>query len=56
LAIWEYENIEQYQSIEEKIRMSDLHREAKKKRVEIGGLFIESHQDFLSSTAGEGSY
>jgi len=56
VAIWEYKSIEQYQNIEEKIRMSDLHQKAKKKRVELGELFIESHQDFLSSTAREGSY
>ncbi|WP_245208742.1 NUDIX hydrolase [Gottfriedia endophytica] len=36
--------------------MSDLHQEAKKKRAELGELFIESQQDFLLSTAEEGSY
>lgn len=56
LAIWEYRNIEHYESIESKIRNSELHHIAKEKRKELGDLYIESNQDFLSSTAYPGTY
>lgn len=56
LAIWEYKNIEHYQNIEDKIKNSDLHQTAKEKRKELGDLYIESNQDFLTSTASPASY
>lgn len=55
-AIWEYENIEKYEMIEEKIKQSELHQKAKKRRAEIGELFIESEQEFLTSTSPIGTY
>ncbi|WP_110935611.1 NUDIX domain-containing protein [Salipaludibacillus neizhouensis] len=56
LAIWEYRSIEHYESIENQIRNSELHKKAKEKRKEIGELYIESNQDFLSSTAYPATY
>jgi 8-oxo-dGTP diphosphatase len=56
LAIWEYRDIEHYENIEEMIKMSDLHQTAKEKRKEIGDLYIESNQDFLTSTAFPATY
>jgi len=50
MAIWEYESIEQYHNIEQKIRESELHRQAQEKRKEMGNLYIESSQEFLSTT------
>ncbi|MEQ6389343.1 NIPSNAP family protein [Bacillaceae bacterium S4-13-58] len=55
-AIWEYESMEQYESIEKQIRSSELHQKAKERRKELGELFLESSQDFLTSTAKTGSY
>lgn len=50
VAIWEYENMEQYEQIEQMIRKSELHQLAKEKQQEIGELYLESKQDFLTST------
>ncbi|WP_327607665.1 NIPSNAP family protein [Virgibacillus tibetensis] len=50
-TLWEYKSMEQYEAIEHKIRNSDLHREAQVRRKELGNLYIESHQEFLTSTA-----
>jgi 8-oxo-dGTP diphosphatase len=49
-AIWEYESMKQYRHIEEKIRETELHKLAQQKRKELGELFIESHQEFLTPT------
>lgn len=49
-AIWEYIDLEHYHKIEENIRKDDLHYLAQEKRKELGELFLESKQDFLSST------
>jgi 8-oxo-dGTP diphosphatase len=51
LAIWEYRSIEHYESIESLIRNSELHKKSKEKIIELGKLYIESDQDFLTSTA-----
>ncbi|ALC90652.1 NUDIX hydrolase [Bacillus sp. FJAT-18017] len=51
LAIWEYKSIEQYESIESLIRNSELHKNAKEKIKELGELYMEDNQDFLTSTA-----
>lgn len=53
--IVKYKSIEHYESIEAKIRNSDLHQKAKEKRMEIGELYIESSQDFLATTASAGT-
>ncbi|MGV3465371.1 MAG: NIPSNAP family protein, partial [Heyndrickxia sp.] len=50
MAIWEYESLEQYHKIEQKIRESELHRLAQEKRKELGNLYIESSQEFLTPT------
>jgi len=55
-AIWQYESIEQYEQIEIMIRESELHLKAKEKRAQLGELFIESHQEFLTSTSPIGTY
>ncbi|QQZ09844.1 NIPSNAP family protein [Heyndrickxia vini] len=49
-AIWEYESKEQYEAIEQGIRGSELHEKAQQRRRELGNLYIESRQDFLTST------
>jgi 8-oxo-dGTP diphosphatase len=56
LAIWEYRDIEHYENIEKMIKKSDIHQTAKEKRMELGDLYIESNQDFLTSTAFPASY
>ncbi|MFS1514309.1 NUDIX domain-containing protein [Chengkuizengella sp. SCS-71B] len=56
VAIWEYRNMAHYESIEEKIRNSELHQKARKRRQELGDIYIESKQDFLTSTAYPYSY
>ncbi|MBE4909865.1 NUDIX domain-containing protein [Bacillus luteolus] len=56
LAIWEYKSIEHYEGIENLIRNSELHQKAKEKRMEIGELYIENNQDFLTSTASPATY
>jgi 8-oxo-dGTP diphosphatase len=50
MALWEYESMEQYESIEAKIRDSELHLRAKASRQELGILYLESHQEFFSPT------
>lgn len=50
MALWEYESIEQYELIEEKIRNSELHQKAKARRQELGNLYIESFQEFFTPT------
>lgn len=55
-AIWEYKNLEHYEEIEKKIRNSELHQQAKAKRQELGNLYVESSQDFLTSTAYPDTY
>jgi 8-oxo-dGTP diphosphatase len=49
-ALWEYKSFKEYQLIEEKIRSTQLHQLAKQKRKELGQLFLESSQEFLSPT------
>ncbi|UOQ43668.1 NUDIX domain-containing protein [Halobacillus salinarum] len=49
-AIWEYDSYEHYEKIMEKIRQSELHQKAQKKRNELGNLFIDSKEDFLEAT------
>jgi 8-oxo-dGTP diphosphatase len=56
VAIWEYKSMAHYESIENQIRKTDLHQKAKKKRAELGELFVESKQDFLTSTAYPATY
>lgn len=56
VAIWEYETMEHYESIESKIRDSELHQKAKKKRQELGELYLSSHQDYLTSTVNQAAY
>jgi mutator protein MutT len=56
LAIWEYKSIEHYEDMENQIKNSELHKKAKEKRKELGELYIESNQDFLSSTAYPSTY
>lgn len=56
LAIWEYRSKEHYEMIENKIRNSDLHQKAVERKKGFGDFFIESTQDFLTSTAYPASY
>lgn len=49
-AIWEYASREHYDQIERSIRQSELHQLAQQKRLEAGELYLESRQDFLTST------
>lgn len=56
LAIWEYKSIEHYEGIENQIKSSELYKKAQEKRKELGELYMECNQDFLSSTANHGTY
>jgi 8-oxo-dGTP diphosphatase len=49
-AIWEYESLQQYKSIEQKIKNSELHKLAQRQKEKLGRFFIHSHQEFLNST------
>ncbi|MFC4558210.1 NUDIX domain-containing protein [Virgibacillus kekensis] len=55
-AIWEYNSMDHYKSIEEKIRATDLHHKAFLKRQELGRLYEESSQEFLTSTSSPDTY
>ena len=55
-ATWEYESMDQYEEIEKQIRTSALHQKAKQRREELGNLFLESSQDFLTSTSEPYTY
>ncbi|MFQ3546240.1 NUDIX domain-containing protein [Halobacillus rhizosphaerae] len=50
MALWEYDSFGDYEAITNKIRQSELHEKAQKRRKELGDLFIESKEDFLEST------
>ncbi len=56
MAIWEYKNMEHYESIEQMIRNSELHRQAQEKIKSLTSLDYASHEDFLTSTAHPGTY
>ncbi|TLS38758.1 NUDIX domain-containing protein [Pseudalkalibacillus caeni] len=49
-AIWQYESYEAYKKIEEKVRQDPMNEKAQKRRKEIGDLYLESKQDFLTET------
>ncbi|MFD2372045.1 NUDIX domain-containing protein [Brevibacillus sp. GCM10020057] len=49
-AIWEYTSREHYEQIEQRIKQTRLHQLAQQKRQEAGELYLESRQDFLTST------
>lgn len=55
-AIWEYESFDHYEKIGKQIRTSNLHQKAQARRKELGKLYLESIQDFLTSTAEPYSY
>ncbi|WP_054707908.1 NUDIX domain-containing protein [Bacillus sp. JCM 19041] len=55
LAIWEYSSMEQYHQIEQQIKNSERFKRAEEKRKELGEIYIESHQDFLTTTAPDPS-
>lgn len=50
VAIWEYDSMEHYEQIERMIKQSDLHTKAMSKRKELGELYLDFTQDFLTST------
>ncbi|SES01227.1 NIPSNAP protein [Gracilibacillus ureilyticus] len=49
-ALWEYQDRRQYEEIENRIKKTELHLKAKQRRKELGELYLESKQDFLTST------
>ena len=49
-AIWEYRSEEHYRGIEESIRKTEMHFKAQEKRAELGKLFYESKEEFLTPT------
>ncbi|WP_246017656.1 NIPSNAP family protein [Mesobacillus subterraneus] len=51
LAMWEYRSMDDYEQIEKHIRNSELHNAAKEKLIELGDFILDSHQDFMTSTA-----
>jgi 8-oxo-dGTP diphosphatase len=56
MAVWEYKSLEEYHDIEANIRKSELHLKAKIRRQELGNLYLESSQDFMTATASPFSY
>jgi 8-oxo-dGTP diphosphatase len=49
-AIWQYQNYDSYQKIEEKVKSDEFHRLAQEHRQKIKEIILESKQDFLTST------
>lgn len=50
VALWEYDSREAYERIEAAVRADPMAARAQARRKELGDLFLESRQDFLSST------
>lgn len=49
-AIWEYENMEAYENIEQLVRADEMHKKAQEQWRQMEPLFYESKQDFLDPT------
>jgi hypothetical protein len=49
-AVWEYESVLQYENIEKRISRTKMHKEAKRRKNELGPLFITSNQEFWERT------
>lgn len=50
MAMWEYKDYESYLAITEQIKGTELHQQAQQKRREIGDLFIDTKEEFLTPT------
>jgi 8-oxo-dGTP diphosphatase len=50
VALWEYASREAYERIEAAVRADELHVRAQARRRELGDLFLESRQEFLTAT------
>lgn len=55
-AIWQYDSFDHYEEIESEIRESILHTKAKVRRQDLGDLYLDSKQEFLTSTSEPYSY
>ncbi|WP_175989170.1 NIPSNAP family protein [Bacillus sp. Marseille-Q1617] len=55
MAIWEYEDHEHYKKIEGKIKQTKLHKQAQKRKDELGQLFLSTNQEFWEKT-GDHTY
>jgi hypothetical protein len=49
-AVWEYEGVQQYKDIEKRMSRTKMHKEEKRRKVELGPLFISSNQEFWERT------
>jgi hypothetical protein len=49
-AIWRYENNHEYERIERQIEQTELHKQAKKRRLSLPPLFLDSQQEFWEMT------
>jgi hypothetical protein len=50
MAIWEYEDVDQYNKIEEKIKRTNLHKQAQVRKEDLGSLYLTSNQEFWQMT------
>ncbi|MDQ0483865.1 ADP-ribose pyrophosphatase YjhB (NUDIX family) [Alkalihalobacillus hemicentroti] len=55
-AIWEYDSFSHYETIEKQIRTSSLYLKAQEQKKQLGKLYYESNQDFLTTTAEPHTY
>jgi hypothetical protein len=49
-AIWKYESYQEYERIEQQIQQTELHKQAKRRKLSLPPLFLESHQEFWEMT------
>ncbi|MCA1053687.1 NIPSNAP family protein [Rossellomorea aquimaris] len=49
-AIWLYENKNQYHEIENKIKRTNLHKQAQQRKKDLEPLFLSTHQEFWEMT------
>ncbi|WP_221568106.1 NUDIX domain-containing protein [Alkalihalobacillus sp. TS-13] len=50
-AIWEYESLEAYEKIEERVRADELHKQAEAEKHRIAKIILSSKQEFMEATA-----
>ncbi len=49
-AIWEYDSLESYHSIQDRVQNDALHTRAQYARHQLGPFFLESHEEFITPT------
>ncbi len=50
LTMWHYPSYDDYLKIEERVKKDELHQQAQAQLLKLGKLYLDSRQDFLTST------